>query len=94
MASPSTVLTMGMGAWGSASLLLTLGYGGGAAGVLGPYCFCPTVATVSAHAVMSQSATHVLSIAGADHAIAAHGATHVLSVAAATHAVKAGCDCE
>lgn len=64
------------------------------AGVLGPYCFGPTVAATASHATMAQGATHVLAIGAADHALMTQGATHVLSVAAAQHAVKAGCDCE
>ncbi len=35
MASPSSVLTLGLGNWGSASLLVTLGFGSGEAGVVG-----------------------------------------------------------
>ena len=33
-ASPSSVLTMGLGAWGSPSLVITLGYGIGAAAAI------------------------------------------------------------
>src|SRR5688572_24255247 len=32
MSSPSSVLTQGLGAWGTPSLLITMGYGAGAAG--------------------------------------------------------------
>lgn len=37
MASPSSVLTMGLGAWGSVNLIPTLGYGISNA-IEGPYC--------------------------------------------------------
>jgi hypothetical protein len=41
VASPSTVITLGYGTFGSVNLLPTVGYGSSAAvaGVAGPFCF-------------------------------------------------------
>lgn len=64
------------------------------AGVLGPYCFGPTVASTASHAVLSQGATHLVAACSGSHALLAQGATHLVTVAGAQHAVKAGCDCE
>lgn len=36
MGSPSAVLTLGLGSWGSVNEVITLGYGSGAAVVLSP----------------------------------------------------------
>lgn len=48
-ATTSSVLTLGLGAWGSPSLLLTLGFGLGAAVVAlpQPICYRPAVVPVS-----------------------------------------------
>lgn len=64
------------------------------AGVLGPYCFGPTVTATGTHATLAQSATHLVAIGAGQHALMSQTATHVLSVSMAQHAVKAGCGCE
>lgn len=62
MASPSSVLTLGLGSWGSASLLLTLGYNFGGTG--GKLCF-----GVTAHPALLGEATSYAALQGK---IAAH----------------------
>ena len=46
MASPSSVLTQGLGSWGSANLVITLGFGIGAQSVQEPGCVHPTDAAI------------------------------------------------
>lgn len=38
MGSPSAILTLGLGSWGSSSLVVTLGYGVGEEAVVGHLC--------------------------------------------------------
>lgn len=57
--SPSSVLTMGLGDWGSVNLLTTLGYGIGS-GVAGPYRW----AAIDAH--LAGTAAIGSHLAGAD----------------------------
>lgn len=49
MASPSTVISLGYGSWGSVNLVPTLGYGSGAAPVVidGPFCVCAAGAYIA-----------------------------------------------
>lgn len=51
--SPSAILTMGLGSWGSTGLMLTLGYGSGTSViVIGPSCGPRSVTNIGPRAVL------------------------------------------
>lgn len=72
MASPSTVITLGYGSFGSVNLLPTLGYGSNNSNpVTGPYCFGASVASMAFHAVAANTGLHTLSVYSVEHAVKA-----------------------